>query len=319
MSAAAFYCMSSEEYFLGAVGMINSLRLQGHDEPIYLLDLGLSEPHRELLAREATVIPAPADTPPWLAKTVAPLAHPAEAMVLIDSDMIVTRPLGELFEAAADGRVVAFVNDRDRWVPEWGEVLELGELERRPYLCSGLVALGRDPGEEVLGLVDERQRHVAFERTYFARDDPDYPLRFLDQDVLNAVLAARVERERVAVLDEPLAATPPFAGLRVVDEQALRCRFEDGREPYVVHHYVAKPWIEPTHHGVYSRLLHRCLVGPDLALEVPRDELPLRFRTGPLAFAERKRVDARERLRYHLVEPLGERLTALRARGGEGR
>ena len=48
--------------------------------------------------------PTDSDTPPWLLKTVAPLAHPAEVMVLIDADMIVTRPLDELIERARDGQ-----------------------------------------------------------------------------------------------------------------------------------------------------------------------------------------------------------------------
>ena len=31
---AAFYCVADERYFLGAVGLVNSLRLVGHDEPV---------------------------------------------------------------------------------------------------------------------------------------------------------------------------------------------------------------------------------------------------------------------------------------------
>ena len=38
---AAFYCVADERYFLGAVGMLNSLRLLGHAEPIYVLDCGV--------------------------------------------------------------------------------------------------------------------------------------------------------------------------------------------------------------------------------------------------------------------------------------
>ncbi len=55
----AFYCVSDARYFLGAVAMINSLRLNGHREPIYLLDAGLSDDQRELLAAEATIVKAP--------------------------------------------------------------------------------------------------------------------------------------------------------------------------------------------------------------------------------------------------------------------
>ena len=34
MSRAAFYCVADERYFLGLVGMLNSLRLLGHREPV---------------------------------------------------------------------------------------------------------------------------------------------------------------------------------------------------------------------------------------------------------------------------------------------
>jgi len=90
---AAFYCVSSSMYFLGAVALVNSLRLLGHAEPIFVLDYGLSTAERELLSQEATLVAAPDDTTPFLLKTVAPLAHPAEVMVLIDADIIITRPI----------------------------------------------------------------------------------------------------------------------------------------------------------------------------------------------------------------------------------
>ena len=86
---AAFYCVADERYFLGAVGLVNSLRLVGHDEPVFVLDCGLTASQRELLSGSATVVEAPEDAAPWLAKTVAPIRHPARAMVLIDADMIV--------------------------------------------------------------------------------------------------------------------------------------------------------------------------------------------------------------------------------------
>ncbi len=159
----AFYSVSSEIYFLGAVGMINSLRLNGHTEPIFVLDCGLRADQRELLAPHATIVPAPPDRPPHLLKSVAPLAHPAEVMVLIDADMIVTRPLGELMERARSGEVVAFENNMDRFVPEWGELLDLGPIHRGPYVSSGLVFLGGDHGREVIRLLDDRVGSAEFD------------------------------------------------------------------------------------------------------------------------------------------------------------
>ena len=298
----AFYCVSSRLYFLGAVGLINSLRLAGHSEPIYLLDCGLTEAQRRLLDAAGTNLLAPPQgAEPWLAKTVAPLRHPAEVMILLDADMVVTRPLTPLIDDAARGRVVAFRNHRDRFVPEWEQVLGVGPMRRQPYLCSGLVAMSRDPGEEILGTMRRLSDRVQIDLTYFERHVDGYPLLYADQDVLNAILASRVDADRIVALDHRLAPMPPFAGLDVIDAPTLRCAFEDGSEPFVVHHSLSpKPWQRPAYDGVYSRLLRRLLAGPDVAIRPPRREVPLGLRVGTLASVERQRVKARHRLRSRL-------------------
>jgi hypothetical protein len=270
-----------------------------------------------------TLVRAPADAPPYLLKTIAPLRHPAPVTVLIDVDMIVTRPLTELIDRASHGRVVAVQNEMDRFVPEWGDLLDLGTNRRQTYLSSGLVILGGSVGEEVLGLMDDRQRRVEFELGYLARNVPDYPFLYLDQDVLNAILATRVEPDRVAALDSRFAPVPPFGGLRVTDEKALKCSYEDGVEPYVVHQYLPlKPWLEPVYDGAYSRLLRRSLAGPDVTVRVPRAQIPLRMRTGALASAERRMINAREQLRWRLgglAHRLSARVEARRRRGAVDR
>ncbi len=305
--SASFYCIADERYFLGAVGLLNSLRLVGHSEPIVVLDCGLSDPQRELLAPQAELIDAPSGAPPTLLKTIAPSRRPAETMILIDTDMIVTRRLDDLIETAA-GAAVGFRNDIDRHVPEWSSVLGLGDLRRHPYLSFGFLALGGERAVEVVDLLGELQARIDFERTYWRqRRVTDYPLLYADQDVLNAILAARLEPTEVVALDQRLAPLPPFAGLRVADERSLRCAYADGTEPYMIHHWLAKPWLEPTHHGVYSRLLRRLLVGEDVAIRVPPQMIPLRFRHGVAAFADRMRINARERFRYHVREPLARR------------
>jgi hypothetical protein len=158
----------------------------------------------------------------------------------------------------------------------------------------------------VLELFDDRQQRVDILQTCFARNVAGYPLRHADQDVLNAVLGARVERDRAVGLQAALAATPPYAGISITDENSLRCVGADGREPYLLHQWlIPKPWMAPTYDGVYTRLLRRLLGGPDLAIEVPRRSIPLRLRTGPLAYAERQRVNLREQLRWRLGGLLG--------------
>jgi hypothetical protein len=304
----AFYCMSSQIYFLGAVGMINSLRLVGHTEPVFLLDCGLTDEQREALAGQVTVVPAPssADPEPFLLKAVAPLEHPADVMVLIDADMVVCRPLTPLIEQAAEGRVVAFKDNIDRFVPEWGELLDLGTPRRQPYVSSGLVFLGGSLGHGVLRLMDDRRSRVAYDRSHFAENVPDYPFMYLDQDILNAVLATRVEPDRMVILDTRLAPIPPFRRLRVLDERKLRCAHADGTEPYVLHQFVRKPWLEPMYHSPYSRLLARLLLGSDVAIRVPESEVPLRMRSGPLARLERRRVDLTDLVRWYVRDVIPE-------------
>ena len=335
IGSTAFYCMSSGMYFLGAVGLVNSLRLAGHFEPIFLLDCGLTAEQRALLAPHVTLVPAPDDREPFMLKTFLPLRHPAEVMVLIDVDMVVTRPLTDLCQMASTGRIVAVKHPHDRFVSEWGEHLGLGVAHRYPYVSSALVFLGGAAGQGVLRRMHEAQDRIDFDRTLFRTTLPeypyvdptvadaavaDYPFFFADQDLLNAILTTRVGVDRIVRLDPTLVALPPFEGLTVVDEGSLRCAYRDGTEPYAVHHHTSKPWLEPTYHGVYSRLLRRALIGDDLAVRVPERDLPLRLRRGLRAFAARTRVNARERVRWHVREPLRGRMRAIRGQttGGAG-
>jgi hypothetical protein len=315
---AAFYCLSDDRYFLGATAMINSLRLLGHGEPIYLLDCGLTPGQRALIGPHVTLVPGPPDTPPYLLKTVAPLAHPADVIVLIDADMIVTRPLTELMLRASKGGVVAFRNDTDRFVPEWGDLLDLGETRRRPYVSVGLVAFGGSPGRKVLELLDDRQRRVDFDQSFYGSRDPHYPFTYPEQDVLNAILCTRADPERVADLPSRLAATPPYAGVRLLDERRLACAYADGTRPYVLHQFVRKPWMEPMYHGIYSRLLARLLLGKDVAVRVPAEEVPMRMRNSLRARAERSIVNVFDMGRWYLGERLprwiGARAATLRRR-----
>ncbi len=302
MIEAAFYCVADERYFLGAVGLINSLRLQGHTEPVFVLDLGMNETQRATVAAEATVVAGHPAATPWLSKTVAPLRHPARTAVLIDVDMIATRSVAGLIERAAGGRVIAFENDRDRFVPEWGELLDLGPMTRARYVSSGLVVAGGDLGAELIALLDDRQRRVQIERTIFGAGEDRYPFRFPEQDVLNAILCTRTDPSRIERLPNDLAPNPPFAGLRLSDPKALRCVLPDDTEPYVLHHFDRKPWLHAMYHGLYSRLLARLLLADDVAIRVPAEQVPLRLRSGPLARVERLRVDSIDVLRRHGLE-----------------
>jgi hypothetical protein len=348
----AFYCVCDSRYFLGAVAMLNSLRLAGHTEPVYVLDCGLTEPQRELLRSETTLVPAPRRALPWLLKTIAPLRHSAEVMVLIDTDVIVVRTLTEPIESVVGGGIAAFRACYERFFPEWGELLGLGPVRRQPYLCSALVLFGGEDGGGALRLLEKAQRRIPVPDDRPASDDGSSILRrrfsrsaaasrssaarreffktaasspflTLDQDALNAVLSSRVEAERVIALDHRLAPEPPFPELALVDAGTLRCAYPDGIEPYALHHLGPKPWIAPIRENLYSRLLVRLLTGRDIALRVPASALPLRLRDAPLAGAGRAVAGIQDRLRSSVREPLswriGSRLDDWAARRGRDR
>ena len=315
---AAFYCVADSRYFLGAVGLVNSLRLQGHDEPIHLLDCGLSSGQRDLLGSEVELVDAPRDAAPQVLKAIAPLSHPADVSVLIDVDMIATRPLSDLIARAASGRVIAFADRQQRFFAEWGELLGLGRADERRYVSSGLVVCGGEAGARALRQLEEGGAKVDFSRTFWKGNDRDYPFLYADQDVLNAILATTVAPSEAEVLDERLAATPPYRGLRVEDEDSLACSYRDGERPYVVHQYVRKPWIEETYDGAYSRLLRRLLSGDGIAIRPNVEDVPLQLREGPEARARRRRINATDFLRWRfgdcLPRPIAERVEDMRRR-----
>jgi hypothetical protein len=311
-SGAAFYSVADDRYFLGAVGMINSLRLVGHAEPVFVLDRGLTSRQRDILEREVTIVPGPRDALPYVLKTIAPLRHPADVMVLIDADIVVTRPLDELIARAAEPRVVAIENDMDRFVPEWGELLGLGEVRRQPYVSSGLVLVGQPIGTGVLEQMDGLAERVDPALTVRSGGDPSYPLHYPEQDILNAVLSSRLDADRTVPLSRRLAPYPPFPGVRVVDRRSLRCAYRDGTQPYALHHFGTKPWLEPARDGPYSRLLRRLLTGPDVPIPIGEGELPPRLRSGFRSWLDRKRVDASETFHWHVREPLAAKLRARR-------
>ena len=302
--SAAFYCVADASYFLGAVGLVNSLRLVGHGEPVLLLDCGLRPAQREALAAEATITPAPADVPPWLLKAVIPLSRGPAVSVLVDSDIVVTRSLTPLLERAAEGRIVAFRDRQQRFFEEWGELTGAGRAIRRPYVSSSLVIAAGEPGQRTLDLLDKLRSRVDFELTLWRRNVRHYPFLYADQDLLNAILATRIDPERVDSLEQRLAATPPFRGLRVVDPRSLECSYRDGAEPYAVHQYLRKPWLEPTFDGVYSQLLRRLLTGDDVAIRVPDEWLPERLLANRAGRVERARINARDFLRWHFGDRL---------------
>lgn len=286
----AFYCVSGSDFFPGAVALVNSLRLLGHDDPIYVLDCGLTAEQRELLGRETAIVPAPGANPPSMLKLAAPLAQPAQTMVLLDADLIVTRSLADPIALAAEGKLVAFENESHRHFPEWAQLGGAAEVREGPYLSSSAVFVGGGAGR-LLPIAAAKLAELDRRRTWLERGSEEDPFFYADQDVLNALAVSELEADEVIALDGRLAPVPPFAGLALGDDGDLSVAHRDGTEPLMLHHFFRKPWLVRMKSNIYSRLLTRLLLAPDVAVRLERRRLPLRLRTGALATASRLAVD----------------------------
>jgi hypothetical protein len=281
----AFYCVADADYFIGLVGLVNSLRLQGHDEPLYVLDRGLLPWQRRRLEAYATLVQDHDDDDhPILSKTHAPLRYPAQTMVLLDSDMIVTRSLAPLVETAATGRIVAFADAIDRFMPEWASHLGLPALTRMRYVNSGFFAFSREVGIPLLERVREAHGRIQLGGSRLGSGTPSDAFYFPDQDAWNAVLASTVDPQVLHILENRLAPFPPFEGVVAADGDAPRCRSTRGEEPpYLLHCIGRKPWLAPTSRTVYTELLTRLLLSPNGSVQVREREIPWRLRRGLVA------------------------------------
>jgi hypothetical protein len=288
---AAFYCVTGRDFFPGAVALLNSLRLQGHREPAFVLDCGMLPRQRERIADHATVVSAPRVAAPSLLKLILPRAHPADVMVLLDADVIVTRTLTDLIEVARADRIVAFQNDTHRHFPEWAELLDVGSVRDGPYVTTSVLFAAEEPARSLFPLVEEKQSAIDPERTWLGPGEDSDPLYYLDQDVFNAVINSRLDPDQLFAVDSRLAPIPPFGGIRILDEVTLRCAYPDGSEPRLLHHCFRKPWLERVRSNVYSRLFTRLLFSADVALRLDPAEVPRRLRPGIAGATERVLTD----------------------------
>jgi hypothetical protein len=304
----AFYSVCDSRFFPGMVALLNSLRLIGHDERIFLVDAGLTAEQRRLLSDHVTLISAPQNASVILLKQLGPMKYPASVSILLDADIIVTRPLTELVAAARSGRIVAFVDQEateDRFFPEWSSLLGFEPLRRQPYLNGGQLVIPDSLRHRLLELWVEGQAKVDAQQTWHGKGSLSSPLYFGDQDVLNALVATHFEPDEMMILEHRLAPFPPFPGLRLIDERRILCRYADGTQPFLLHHILAKPWLKTTRTTVYSLLLPRLLLAPDVALRLESDQLPLRLREGRLAVADRRRANLQALIYSHSRRQLG--------------
>jgi hypothetical protein len=286
----AFYTVTEARHFLGVVGLANSLRLVGHDEPLFVTDAGLTAQQRQTLARVATVLPAPEGVRAELSKPAAPLLHPTDVMVVLDADVLVVRHLQPLIERALSGQLVFFENNvPDRFFAEWSD-LGLGPPRKSAYVIAGHYLGPRALMMPMLENVDRLQRRLDTSTTYFGGGSMDQPYYFADQDLMNAYLMTTVDTDSITRLDGGFSPVPPFKGIRRRD--GIHCVGPNGTEPFLLHHILRKPWLGPTRRNLYVDILRHVLWDKDAPITLDPSTLPLRLRPSRLAPLDLARASA---------------------------
>ena len=285
---ARFYTITDAGYFPGTVALLNSLRLTGHDHEVVVLDRGLTEVQRELLAPHSRLFHFAMEIfhPAWL-KPFPYLTGDEGIVVVIDSDVIVTGSLIRFLADADEGKVTVFEDTSpDRYFAEWQDLFGLERPPRRQtYINSGVVAWSTERWPD---LARRWWECCQLHNQPYARGRLNDPLQFCDQEALNAVLMTEFPEDALSVWPVQHA---PFGSMlmnsvQVLDEIRLKCTC-DGHPTMVVHNSGGStPWdrdfvpVLKKWRPAYVRLLRRVLSGPDLAIRVPQEELPLWLRAG---------------------------------------
>ena len=284
---ASFYTIADAGFFPGLVALLNSLRLTGNTGELVALDRGLTTAQRSCskgTCRSSSFPRRPREPDP--AQALPGQVGASGTIVLIDSDMVVTRSLDEIAALAGEGRICAFPDPkphRGRWFAEWEQALELrAPLRRRTYLNAGFLALSTEHWPDLLGRWWELCERVPREQ-FFGRFEQ--PFWAGDQDVLNAILSSEIPEEALAELPEDGEAYPEeLLETVVVDERTLRCELRG--HPTTILHYSLGPkawerkaWVR-LRDDAYMRLLPRLLFADDVTVRLEPKSVPFWMRPG---------------------------------------
>jgi hypothetical protein len=287
--STTFFTVANRRFFPGVACLLNSLKLSGNDVELVIIDLGLSPEQRERLAPHARLVDPPDEvrSAPTLLKAFAHTLDPAGTVVVIDSDMLVTRSLSPVLELADSGKICMFADiedQRNRFIPEWEQAFGLSAPPRRQhYMNGGFIAFSTEHWPDLLRRWWEVCREIPREQTLGADAAYDQPFWGSDQDAINALLMSEVDADAVVELPHVEGPSPELLHeVRIVDERTLRCELRGGA-PYLLHYWGGpKPW-EPrawmrVSRDAYVRLLPRVLLAPDAPVRMRSEELPLWLR-----------------------------------------
>lgn len=287
-----FFTIADDRFFPGFVGMVNSLRLAGHHEPVTVLDRGMSAAQRAEIRPHARVVSLDVEVRnPFQLKPFASQLGVEGVVVLIDGDMILLDRVDEVVRRARDGRICMFRDPDDaRFFLEWSEIFDLrAPLRRQPYYNAGFVAFSTRVWPDLLDRWWEAMSTVwhlpSFKEGASMRGDPTSQM---DQDALNALLMSEVPPDAVHELPaHQHVFRHELSRLEVDDLATLDAKWK-GRDVLLAHCSGGlKPW---TTAGLRTRqkapgylaLLRRTLTGDDVAIQVDMRLLPPWLRKGPV-------------------------------------
>jgi hypothetical protein len=283
---ASFFAVATDRYFPGAAGMLNSLRITGHDHEVVFGARGLRPDQRVRLERHSRIVEiSPGEArDPVLLKSFPHALDISGVLAFIDSDMIVTGDLTPALELAAEGKICAFADPEvDRHFPEWEALFALNDHPRvQEYITTNFVAWSQSHWPNLLGRWRELCERIPPGVTLGHGAPNTNPLAQGDQDALNALLMSEVPREALAILPDEERPAWRITQVRVVDERTLTCRF-DGHVPKLLHADGSrKPWQTRAwwrvRNDAYVRLLRRVLFADDAPVSVDESEVPIWLR-----------------------------------------
>lgn len=280
-----YFTVSDARFFLGTVGLINSLRVTGNRQPIVVLDGGFTPEQRQLLSPHCTLMPLPdigfVQNPQYY-KLIAPRAVRSEIAVVIDSDMVVTGALDELLAAAESGKVVAYPDpEPERWFAEWEEIFRLPAPPRHQvYVNSGVVIFSTRHFPDLLDQWWAACRITQDRPTVY--EGALGPTSQSDQDALNSILMSHYPPGAVSL--RPADEAPQAGalnslrlfGVAVTNPKSLACEYR-GQRTLILHaagH--PKPWIseELFRNTAYVQLLRRLFASADVPIRLPEAMIP---------------------------------------------
>ncbi|MDO8209844.1 hypothetical protein [Conexibacter sp. CPCC 206217] len=285
--------VSDSKFFIGLVGMINSLRMTGNDEPLIVIDVGLTDKQKALISRECEIVPPPIPKDRVfvvLLKASLHLLGIRGIATLLDSDVIITRKMTPILDDAAAGKLVVVADQfLERYFDEWGPVLGLDPPPRRQrQVGGGFLAIDLEQWPDFMPRWFELCERIPAERNDLPFDLPrdeflKNPFALNEQDVLNAFMASELTEDDRKVYELDVFPGPPHNDrLKILDRTTLRCDYE-GHNPFLLHYWNhPKPWLpgarKTLQMDAYVELLARVLDADDVPIPLPRAELPIWLR-----------------------------------------